>query len=243
MNTLESYSVTSPMDKMEECAKFLIDTAANPFVLSHITTPGFHYTFSFWIKSETAGNLIVYGSSFESSETWQEYEIGFTATTANLDLYFGAAGTYYIYRPKLERGNKATDWAPAPEDVDDAIVELRSEFRLEAGRISGSVTDTIERLDEVESDLRAKYDTITKYFTFDVDGLTIGQINNPYKIVIDNDRYSMYVDEVEVLWIDVVTREVHTPILTVTDRFRLMGYDIEKDSEGVVDWNHLGYYE
>ena len=34
--------------------------------------------------------------------------------------------SYYIKHPKLERGHKATDWTPAPEDVDASIAAAQS---------------------------------------------------------------------------------------------------------------------
>lgn len=37
------------------------------------------------------------------------------------DTSGGTGGTVYLKNVKLEAGNKATDWTPAPEDVDDAI--------------------------------------------------------------------------------------------------------------------------
>lgn len=37
---------------------------------------------------------------------------------------------------KLEKGNKATDWTPAPEDVDASIATVQSNLTVEAGKIS-----------------------------------------------------------------------------------------------------------
>lgn len=46
----------------------------------------------------------------------------------HIEIYFRSGSDfalytheYYIRHPKLEKGNKATDWTPAPEDVDNAI--------------------------------------------------------------------------------------------------------------------------
>ncbi|MBR4403467.1 MAG: carbohydrate binding domain-containing protein [Flavobacteriales bacterium] len=54
--------------------------------------------------------------------TWQRIEYKFKATTTGEYMFgFGmsqAAGkSFQIKRVKVERGNKATDWSPAPEDV------------------------------------------------------------------------------------------------------------------------------
>src|SRR5699024_4959986 len=47
-----------------------------------------------------------------------------------------------IWRPKLEKGTKATDWTPAPEDTDAKITHIETEF-----------TQTFERFDQTVSSL------------------------------------------------------------------------------------------
>ena len=52
------------------------------------------------------------------------YYTGIWKKTNDIALYFGwsnAFGTYYIRKIKFEKGNKATDWTPAPEDVDNDL--------------------------------------------------------------------------------------------------------------------------
>lgn len=47
----------------------------------------------------------------------------------NLDLHFGflyAIGTFYIAAIKIEKGNKPTDWSPAPEDIESGIEEAKN---------------------------------------------------------------------------------------------------------------------
>lgn len=66
-----------------------------------------------------------------------------------INLHFGwytAIGTYYIRKIKLEKGNKATDWTPAPEDVDEAInterTERQSAIETKANEITSKVSET-----------------------------------------------------------------------------------------------------
>src|SRR5699024_8405473 len=65
-------------------------------------------------------------------------------TRASLAFY----GTYntgnfpIIRRVKLEKGTKATDWTPAPEDTDAKITHIETEF-----------TQTFERFDQTVSSL------------------------------------------------------------------------------------------
>lgn len=59
--------------------------------------------------------------------------------------------------------------------------------------IEGLVTKTEESIENVNGDLQEKFNTITKYFTFNIDGLTIGQVDNPNKVIIDNDEVTIMV--------------------------------------------------
>ena len=163
MNTLESYSITSPKNVSEECAKFIIDDTGFPFILSEIMTIGTRYTLSFWIKSETNSSILVCGNTFVSTTEWQKYSITFEATGFDFAIKFLATGTYYIYHPKLELGNMATDWSPAPEDTDDklnASVDSINNAKDDISRINGTISDLrVEssgiagRVEKVESDV------------------------------------------------------------------------------------------
>ena len=117
---------------------------------------------------------------------------------------------------------------------------VEAQLQVIAGEINIKVSELESEIQNVDGDLQEKFSTITKWFTFDINGLTIGQVDNPYKIVIDNDRLSMLVSNVEVLWMDVTTREVYTPELTVTDKLKALGYLIEEDAEGNVNCDYIG---
>ena len=121
MNTVNSYTVINPYGKEDECAQFTIDDLGMAFAFNEITTPGQDYTFRFWVKSESEGSVITGGSSFPTSSTWTLNTVTFTANSIDFYLVFGVVGTYYIYHPKLEIGNKPTDYTVAPEDTDDTI--------------------------------------------------------------------------------------------------------------------------
>lgn len=100
-------------------------------------------------------------------------------------------------------------------------------------------TETTSRIEEVDGDLQEKFNTVTKYFAFDINGLTIGQADNPNKVVIDNDEMSILVNNVVVQKFDA---EGHAliPELTVTRKFDLFGYVMEQDSEGRVNCEYMG---
>src|SRR5690625_2124391 len=51
--------------------------------------------------------------------------------------------TFLIERIKVEKGNKATDWTPAPEDIDAEISSLSAELSVQAGIIEGKAESTV----------------------------------------------------------------------------------------------------
>lgn len=129
MNSLESCFINSPFDKTEECAKFVIDDTSNRFVLSSIAKPDQEYTLSFWMRSVFEGNMRACGTDFLSTDEWKKHVLTFTADAVDLIWRFMTTGTYYIYHPQLEVGNKATDWTPAPEDIEDDLDENVDEIK------------------------------------------------------------------------------------------------------------------
>jgi hypothetical protein len=55
-------------------------------------------------------------------------------------------GDVYFYDLKLEKGNRVTDWTPAPEDTDRAIVESVGEVQLKLLDVSASIETTSEAI-------------------------------------------------------------------------------------------------
>lgn len=91
------------------------------------------YTYSFYAKSDAASGSQIqtcitgnYTKVFDLTTTWKRYT--YTITIANdlntVDMYwfnFAGKSAIYFYHPKLETGNKATDFTIAPEDTNQQI--------------------------------------------------------------------------------------------------------------------------
>lgn len=92
-----------------------VETEGTPFIMGDLYTNSTH--------------VVAYGST--SGTSWRIGGINGTSITGVFPTYMSVI-RYYIgvnstgtvngrFRVKLERGNKATDWTPAPEDVEDSI--------------------------------------------------------------------------------------------------------------------------
>ena len=165
MNTVETSTIVCPDNKTDECAKFIIDDGTFVYTLSDVMMVGRNYTFSCWTKSEADGMIVVSGSATETSTDWQYFAHTFTSDNTDLSIGFATAGAYYIYHPKLEIGTIATDWSPAPEDLDseEALSEINdrvqtihssiSDLIVNINGISGRVENTEKNIDTISGDL------------------------------------------------------------------------------------------
>lgn len=157
MNIVEAYSMLSPNGRDEECAKFTIDTPENAYILADVMVVGRTYTYSCWLRSDTNGTVMVSAGSFSSTAEWTYITHTFSADQAYLDIAFSTPSTYYIYHPQLEMGNRATDWTPAPEDVDTDISEAHDTARNAQDAADG----TAERLNYAESTIQQLVNNIS----------------------------------------------------------------------------------
>ena len=234
-NTLESCMISSPYNKTEECAKLVITDPSSRFILRDIMNIGNTYTYSMWVSSETDSTATAGGETFHTSEIWMKCVVTFSANSEDFTLMFGGAGTYYIYHPQLELGNKATDYTTAPEDTEDAIDVLNkstTELRLRADGMDVTIT-------QVQEGLQGEIDVFKKYFDFTTDGLIIGDSESNEKVRLDNDEMVFTVGDEESLIIN-PEYGVFTPKLSVTEEFRIMGYTLSLDESGNLNCDYTG---
>lgn len=192
MNSLESTTVVTPYNTEDECAKFVIDDTTDIFKLPGTMLSGNEYTFSCWIRSEEAGTVVV-GEvdengewpsiiEFESTIDWTYFTYSFPATTTDLSILFQTTGTYYIYHPQLEKGNRATDWTPAPEDTYDRFDATDEAIEGNAEDIA----DVTSRTADVEASIQLLADSVLTVVE-GTDGSTIlKQDNTGWEFSITN---------------------------------------------------------
>ncbi len=123
-------------------------------------------------------------------------------------------------------------------DFEEFKKTLEAEFGVWSGGIFGRVSATEEAISGVDADLQEKFNTITKYFTFTVDGLTIGQVDNPNKVVIDNDDITILVGD-KVVQTFKADGTGLIPILKVTQMANIMGLQITQDTTHI-NWDYTG---
>lgn len=106
---------------------------------------------------------------------------------------------------------------------------FEAEFAVWAEGIGGRVTSAEETIEEVNGELQKQITEITKYFVFNINGLTIGQQDNPNKVVIDNDDITILVGD-KVVQTFKADGTGLIPILKVTESANIMGLQFTQDS-------------
>lgn len=117
------------------------------------------YTLSAWIKQTDGGTVKYYdskangaassdkgiGSVVEVGTDWSRCHVTFTISTAEKYLprfeQNVAGATLWIAGMKLEKGNKPTDWSPAPEDIEARVTTAESKIDQKADSITLSVLE------------------------------------------------------------------------------------------------------
>lgn len=165
--TPEKYTGTDPYGNTSDMARIILET--NSFVpLAKITQNG-TYALTLWIKSTSNKTFDVsYGSGIESYDVttkWTVVSLVFDANTNDILELALPPGTYYIWHAKLEKGNKSSDWSPAPEDIEEAAnTYTNAKFSI----LDGKIISEVERVDGI-SEKVTKFEQDFEGFTWNVD--------------------------------------------------------------------------
>lgn len=173
------------------------------------------------IKLEVAG----------SQEEWTEY------TDGRLSEY----STTKEMQAAIQIAKEEVELAVSSKVTEGAVTkeELAAQLKLLADEMTLRFTKTEERIAGVDDDLQEKFNLIVKYFTFDINGLTIGEVDNPNKVIVDNDEISILVNGVPVQQFDAMGRAL-TPELFITKMLTILGYQIGEDAEGNLNCSYVG---
>lgn len=116
---------------------------------------------------------------------------------------------------------------------------IEAQLKLMADNMTLKFTETYKTITEINGVLHTQLNTISKYFTFDINGLTIGQADNPNKVIIDNDEISILVNGVVVQKFDSSGKAL-MPDVSITRSLDLLGFLINKDENGNVNCSMIG---
>ena len=67
-----------------------------------------------------------------------------------------------IYAPKLELGNRPTDWTPAPEDIDATTDQLRDDLNSTESALNTQINEVSKKTDSTNSALNEARDELSK---------------------------------------------------------------------------------
>lgn len=91
------------------------------------------YTLSFYAKGSEAVDILCGCANaglnrLSITNSWKKYELTYTPNAAGALTFtiVSANITVYLSKIKLEKGNVATDWTPAPEDLESQIIENKN---------------------------------------------------------------------------------------------------------------------
>lgn len=126
------------------------------------------------------------------------------------------------------------------EDYGKKIEEIESRIEQTSSDVKVSFEERIKTIETSNESTEEAISKITKWFSFNINGLQIGSDESPFTILIDNDRLSFSVDGTEVLVLDPETRQVNTARIAATESLHVAGFEAVLDAEGRLTWDYVG---
>lgn len=123
--------------------------------------------FSIYAKCSSSGTIGIGNDKRTVSSSWNRFI--FENVSKGCQVFFGK-GTYFIYDAKFETGDKATDWTPAPEDVDADISSVE-------GKVT-TLSTQYTSLSQTLTSLNATVNSHTTQISSKADNSTVTTIND-----------------------------------------------------------------
>jgi len=125
-------------------------------------TYGEEYTVSLLMKADEETTVKIQNSntswlSCDVTTEWKLFTVTIKPTNSNTIGFFNSsASTFYMAYVKIEKGNKATDWSPAPEDMVTAV---------QFNTLSQTLDSTVSRIGNAEGNISALQQTSDSFAT------------------------------------------------------------------------------
>ena len=134
--TPQEYIGTDPYGNSAKMSKIVVsETSYLPLATIKETSK---YILYMWMFSNADKTVILYygneRKTFNLTTSWQQFGFQFESSVNDGIILELPSGIYYIWHPKLEKGNRQTDWTQAPEDVDAKFKEYATLEITKIGR-------------------------------------------------------------------------------------------------------------
>ena len=148
MSSIKEIQTVTPYGETDSVLELNIDVADDAYVLEDVAKIVGDYNFSIWIKSEKNDCLTTFnilGTSTIETVTTSWKKVSTTVKMDNLDnndinIIPDINTTIYLYEGFLSEGTIDNSWIPAPEDSEENIESVKSEFTQTANKIEQKVT-------------------------------------------------------------------------------------------------------
>jgi len=166
------------------------------------------YTWSFWAKCSTNKTLSSVGhecggrKSISLTTSWQKYSLTwkFTDHSNSAFTFYGSYAVndiLYIRDLKIEEGTKATNWTPAPEDVDSAISTVDTKITTTNNKVASietnlsSITQRVSSTESTVSSINGNVSNLTSRVNTAESKLTATSLTTTISTAINNGTNSI----------------------------------------------------
>ena len=191
MSAVKEIQAVTPYGETDNVLELSIDVSSDAYVLEDVVKIVGDYSFSIWVKSAKSDCLTTFnvlGTSITESITTKWKKVSTTVkidslNNNNINIIPDVNTTIYLYEGFLSEGIIDNSWIPAPEDSEEIMESIKSEFNQTADRIEqkvaasdGRITTLSTTVDGVDAEIKNADGKITK-LEASVDGIS-SEIND-----------------------------------------------------------------
>lgn len=196
MSAVKEIQAVTPYGETDNVLELSIDVSSDAYVLEDVVKIVGDYSFSIWVKSAKSDCLTTFnvlGTSITESITTKWKKVSTTVKidsldNNNIDIIPDINTTIYLYEGFLSEGIIDNSWIPAPEDSEEIMESIKSEFNQTANRIEqkvaasdGRITTLSTTIDGVDTEIKnAKGDSAS--LKARIDGISVVANNADGKI-------------------------------------------------------------
>lgn len=135
MSTFNEIEMITPYGENDKVLELNIDSSSDAYTLQGVIKIAGTYTFSIWYRTESNSqitfNILGESEIVDSTTSWNKYIKTVTVETldeTNIYITPNINIPAYFYEGYLAEGITDTSWTPAPEDVEQSITNVSSQY-------------------------------------------------------------------------------------------------------------------